>query len=201
MPSTIERPELEQIALAYAQAESLLMPVVGELPRPHPEDQKVPSSSIDSLSFTHLVFTDAHRRIKVTGAGRPDALDANVPVEKLLDAVGALVEGGWGYLAAIVGVDLGLEEGEFEVLYLFFEGAAVLALAVRVPRGDARVPSVCGIIPSASFFERELSEMFGITVVGTPNPARLFLPDEWPVGVYPLRKDFEVEARLVEGGE
>jgi NADH-quinone oxidoreductase subunit D len=31
--------------------------------------------------------------------------------------------------------------------------------------------------------------MFGVDVVGTPNPDRLFLPDDWPDGVYPLRKD------------
>jgi Ni,Fe-hydrogenase III component G len=35
--------------------------------------------------------------------------------------------------------------------------------------------------------------MFGNTVAGTPNTARLFLPDEWPDGVYPLRKDFQPE--------
>jgi formate hydrogenlyase subunit 5 len=49
---------------------------------------------------------------------------------------------------------------------------------------------VCSSIPGATFFERELSEMFGITVVGTPNPDRLFLPDQWPTDAPPLRKDF-----------
>ena len=32
--------------------------------------------------------------------------------------------------------------------------------------------------------------MFGITVMGTPNPDRLFLPDQWPTDAPPLRKDF-----------
>jgi Ni,Fe-hydrogenase III component G len=35
--------------------------------------------------------------------------------------------------------------------------------------------------------------MLGLTVTGTPDPSRLFLPDDWPDGVYPLRKDFVVE--------
>jgi Ni,Fe-hydrogenase III component G len=35
--------------------------------------------------------------------------------------------------------------------------------------------------------------MLGITITGTPNPDRLFLPDDWPVGVHPLRKDFSME--------
>ena len=49
-------------------------------------------------------------------------------------------------------------------------------------------------------FERELSEMFGVTVVGIPNPERLYLPDDWPEGVYPLRKDFERRALNEECG-
>jgi Ni,Fe-hydrogenase III component G len=32
--------------------------------------------------------------------------------------------------------------------------------------------------------------MLGITFVGTPNTDKLFLPDNWPMGVFPLRKDF-----------
>jgi Ni,Fe-hydrogenase III component G len=56
------------------------------------------------------------------------------------------------------------------------------------------IPTVCNLIPSAIFFERELIEMFGITVEGTPNTDHLFLPDEWPEGVYPLRKDFQPNA-------
>jgi ech hydrogenase subunit E len=36
-------------------------------------------------------------------------------------------------------------------------------------------------------------EMFGVVVEGTPNTNRLFLPDDWPDGVYPLRKDAVLE--------
>ena len=37
----------------------------------------------------------------------------------------------------------------------------------------------------------ELIEMFGFVIEDTPDPARLLLPDDWPDGVYPLRKAFE----------
>jgi Ni,Fe-hydrogenase III component G len=33
-------------------------------------------------------------------------------------------------------------------------------------------------------------EMFGIVVSGTPDPSRLYLPEDWEEGVYPLRKDW-----------
>jgi formate hydrogenlyase subunit 5 len=69
----------------------------------------------------------------------------------------------------------------------------VVTLRLRLPHEAAVVPSLTGLIPSAESFERELSEMFGVTVTGLPNPEHLYLPDNWPAGVYPLRKDFDRE--------
>jgi Ni,Fe-hydrogenase III component G len=123
----------------------------------------------------------------------PERLDVSLAAQDLLPAVKALRDAHWGYLSAITGLDLGVDAGEIEVLYHFCAGAAVVTLRVRTPRAAASVPSVCGVIPSASLFERELSEMLGVTVVNTPDPTRLFLPEDWPDGVYPLRKDFKPE--------
>lgn len=136
-------------------------------------------------------------------------LDVVVRVEDLLPAVKALFDARWGYLSAITGLDLpwpkpkpgakppdpaltpeGPLEDRLEVLYTFVDGAAVVMLRVTVPYSNARVPTVCGVIPSASLYERELQEMLGITVEGTPDPSKLLLPDDWPDGVYPLRKSF-----------
>ena len=124
----------------------------------------------------------------------PPRLDAVIEPGDLLAAVKALRDAGWGYLSAITGVDLGVEDGQLEVLYHFSEGAAILTLRVRVSReGSPSVPSIYGLIPSVSFYEREIQEMFGITVENTPNKDRLFLPEDWPDGVYPLRKDFSMD--------
>jgi Ni,Fe-hydrogenase III component G len=107
----------------------------------------------------------------------------------LLSAVKALVSIYWGYLAGITGLDLGVEIGQIEVLYHFCSGTAVVTLRVRTPRDHADVPSIATILPSANFYERELHEMMGVEIVGLANPNHLFLPDDWPDGVYPLRKD------------
>ncbi len=77
-------------------------------------------------------------------------------------------------------------------MYHFCNRSAIVNLRVRLPHDNAAIPSICAIKPGATFFERELSEMFGIEVLGTPNPDRLFLPDDWPQDVHPLRKDFVV---------
>lgn len=127
-----------------------------------------------------------------------DRLNVSLPVEHLLPVAAALLEGQWSYLSTITGTDLGPEAGEFEVLYHFSSGALVSTVRIRIPRDEPAVPSVCELIPVASFYERELMEMFGIVVEGTPNPDRLFLPDDWPTGIYPLRKDFDPsDPRLV----
>ncbi len=38
--------------------------------------------------------------------------------------------------------------------------------------------------------------MFGITAVGHPDPRPLVLWDDWPLGYYPLRKDFDIESKV-----
>jgi NADH:ubiquinone oxidoreductase subunit C len=122
----------------------------------------------------------------------PNRLDVTLTrPDDLVPSVTALRVKRLGYLSAITGIDLGAEAGEVEVLYHFCTGTAVVTLRVRTPREEASVPTLCDIIPSAEPFERELSEMFGVTVVGTPNPEHIYLPDDWPDGVYPLRKDFD----------
>lgn len=129
--------------------------------------------------------------VKKSELPEPERIDLHIEVGDLLAAVKAILDARWGYLIAITGLDLGKDAGQFEVLYQFGQrSTAVLTLRIAILHDEACVPSVCGMIPSASFFERELSEMFGITVEGTPDPNKLFLPEDWPGGAYPLRKDF-----------
>jgi NADH-quinone oxidoreductase subunit D len=127
---------------------------------------------------------------KETTTPEPGRLDVAIDPGELIACTQALVKEQWGYLSAITGLDLGVEAGQIEILYHFCCGAAILTLRVSTPRADACVPSVCAYLPYASLYERELMEMFGVRVEGTPNPSRLFLPDDWADGVYPARKDF-----------
>jgi Ni,Fe-hydrogenase III component G len=125
-------------------------------------------------------------------------LDILLEVSNLLKAVKALIEARWGYLAGITGLDLGVDAGVFEILYHFCEGAAIVSLRVSTPRQTASVPTICEIIPSASFYERELREMFGVNVEGLADSQHLFLPDDWTEGVYPLRKDAVLDKKEQE---
>lgn len=138
-------------------------------------------------------------------------VEAVVKREDLPAAVKALIDARWGYLSAITGLDhpwpktakpapkpaeappepAGPTEDRLEALYQFVGGAVIATLRVSVAYHDATLPTICPIIPSATLYERELQEMFGITVQGTPETRRLLLPDDWPEHVYPLRKAFK----------
>jgi Ni,Fe-hydrogenase III component G len=124
-----------------------------------------------------------------------DRLDGVMGGDHLTEAVAALVDAQWGYLATITGLDQG-DEG-LELLYHFCADDAVLTLRLMIERTQPEVHSICKLLPYASPYEREVAEMLGVTFVGTPDTSRLFLPDDWEDGVYPLRKD----ALLTEGQE
>ena len=125
----------------------------------------------------------------------------------LKPAVKALLKAHWGYFAALTGLDQPptgegetAVEGRVELLYHFCNGAAVLTLRMSVPYSDAKIDSICDILPSATLYERELIEMFGVECVDTPSTEKLLLSDDWPDGVYPLRKSFTGFAKLERGG-
>ena len=87
----------------------------------------------------------------------------------------------------------GLDSGEnLEALYHITDGGPEVSFRIAVPRNNPHVPTVTDIIPGALLYERELQDMFGFVVDGIPDPRRYVLPEDWPQGVYPLRKDYKV---------
>lgn len=116
-------------------------------------------------------------------------VDVFVPPGELLSAVLILLNANWGFLSAITALDLGPEQDSLELLYHFCSGPSVVTVRLRLPRQTPRVQSLCGLLPSASVFEREVHEMFGIAFEESPDLSRLYLSDDWPAGNYPMLKD------------
>ncbi|MDD1706556.1 MAG: NADH-quinone oxidoreductase subunit C [Methanoregulaceae archaeon] len=96
------------------------------------------------------------------------------------------------HLAVIAGNDRG---AEIELLYIFSVyygvkfGEYMVTIGITLPKSDLTVPTITDLIPGALISEREKQEFFGITVTGIPDGRRLFLPEDFPKGVYPWRKD------------
>ncbi len=99
--------------------------------------------------------------------------------------IASLMRSFGAHLSAITCVDL---MGEFELIYHFDVGGCLLNLKVSVNRALPKVESIADIFPAADFYEREIMDLFGVAFEGHPSPERLILPDDWPQGVYPLRK-------------
>lgn len=81
----------------------------------------------------------------------------------------------------------------FEILYHFSddrEGTVISLRAIIRDKADPHIDTITTITRSAWWIERELHELFGIEFNGNSDLRPLLLPDDWPKGVYPLRKDF-----------
>lgn len=96
------------------------------------------------------------------------------------------------HLAIISSSDLG---DNVELIYHFtiYYGQHLkelsLGLRVNLPKNGLKIPTITDLIPGAVFTERETQEMIGVEVVGIPDNRRLFLPEDFPKGVYPWRTD------------
>jgi Ni,Fe-hydrogenase III component G len=121
----------------------------------------------------------------------PRRIFLKVASKDLLQAVQVLKSDlGFAYVATISGVDAG---ENFEIIYHFANAFSQLNLRTQVPRDNPHVESICPVIPGAILYERELQDMFGLVIDHIPDPRPLVLPDGWPAGNYPLRKDWKHE--------
>ncbi len=73
--------------------------------------------------------------------------------------------------------------------FAFDRDHLLCSLLTQVPADDPRIDSISDLVPGANWAEREFRDLLGIEPVGHPYPKRLVLPDAWPAGAHPLRKD------------
>ena len=126
---------------------------------------------------------------------RPRRVFITVNPNALTEVMAYVAQKGYRHVSTITGLDLGQTLG---VVYHLVEGNVVLSLKTNVPKDDPKLPSIVSIIPGAELYEREVHDLFGIVFEGHPDLAPLVLPEKWPSGLYPLRKEWKVEAIKAE---
>lgn len=89
----------------------------------------------------------------------------------------------------ITGLDLG-DELQF-IYHLANDQGIVLNLRQNVSKEDPVIKSVGSIYENVDLYERELEDMLGAKVEGLPSGEHYPLPENWPEGQYPLRKDWK----------
>lgn len=102
-----------------------------------------------------------------------------------------------GRLAGVFAEDARAGANAFLVYYLYAFDAAHGFILVRVPVApdQPELPSLTNAVHGVNWQEREIQDLFGIRLLGHPNPRRCVLHDDWPA-VHPLRKDFDLRAPL-----
>jgi membrane-bound hydrogenase subunit beta len=95
-------------------------------------------------------------------------------------------------LASMTGLDLGESLGI--IYHLARNTGLVVNVQVSVPKARPVVQTVTGLFPAADCYEREVVDLLGFQVEGLPEGHRYPLPDDWPAGQYPLRKDWKAES-------
>jgi NADH-quinone oxidoreductase subunit C len=135
------------------------------------------------------------------GARFPDTLATRGEVTVLLDR-GELMDAlRWlradpdlslAFLLSVTATDWPGRDPRFWVAYELrsIEHRHRLRVKVGVPEGDAHVPSVTPLFPTANWHERETFDFFGIEFDGHPDLTRILLPDGWEG--FPLRKTEEL---------
>lgn len=108
------------------------------------------------------------------------------------DVVEYLYYGRGGWISVMVGND---ERGLcgcyalYYVLSMEEDDCCLLQVRVEVDPCDLVFKSVSPKVPAVVWSEREVQDMFGLRAEGIIDNRNLVLPDDWPVGLYPLRKD------------
>ena len=92
-------------------------------------------------------------------------------------------------LMDVCGVDYPVQENRFEVNYnlLSYKHNQRIRIKVRTDE-DTPVPSVSSVFPTASWFERECWDMYGVFFSEHPDLRRLLT--DYGFEGHPLRKDF-----------
>lgn len=99
---------------------------------------------------------------------------------------------GFTILCTMTGMDLGAELG---VMYHLARPSGVMVnVTTSVPKDNPVVQTVSKTFPAADLYERELIDLLGMQVQGLPDGPRYPLPDGWPAGQYPLRKDWKADS-------
>src|SRR6266704_1421131 len=102
-----------------------------------------------------------------------------------------------GRVVSLFADDARAQDGVFYLYYVFALDSAAGFIIVRIPIApdQPEFTSLTNAVHSVNWQEREIQDLFGLKLIGHPNPRRCALHDDWP-DIHPLRKDFDLRTVL-----
>lgn len=120
-----------------------------------------------------------------------------ITAERLIELVHFMKnELGYNHLPTITGFDEGENLG---ANYHLTDTHGIITARARTPRANPHLPTITGVFPGAVPYERELEDLFGIKIDGLAPGRRYPLPDDFPAGQHPLRKDWKTSDVYPDG--
>ncbi len=140
------------------------------------------------------VLKDIRERFKEDILDIIDKSPKRVYIEIKPDSIREVAKYIFKDLGARFNIASGVDAREhMEILYHFtFEDINLLiSFRVKLEKSKLEIDSLASVFEGANWIEREIHELLGINFKGHPDLRKLLLPDNWPKGVYPLRRDYK----------
>ena len=142
---------------------------------------------MDIIKILQDRFGEKIKEIKVHS---PQKIYVTIDKDSLLEFADFIFNKLDARFATITGLD---NLDNFEVLYHFSldKQNIIVSVRVMVARRNPEIESLVSIIKGTAWIEREMYELLGIKFLHHPNLKRFLLSEDWPEGVYPLRKEIK----------
>jgi len=126
------------------------------------------------------------------GQPQPHSIYAKVEPGAVVAAADCLANELGARFQITAGTDERPTTGDYCISHIFSFDKEKLFFTIQshIPPGQEEIDAITPVVPGAAWAEREMRDMVGVSPRNHPDPRRLVLADDWPEGVYPLRKDF-----------
>jgi NADH:ubiquinone oxidoreductase subunit C len=121
---------------------------------------------------------------------RARRISVQAPRENIVEIIGFIKNDlKFGFLCTITGLDAG---DDIQLIYhLASDEGIMLNVKTSAPKAEPVFETVTNIYYGATLYELEIHNLLGAAIKGIPDDIPYPLPDGWPTGQYPLRKDWK----------